>query len=102
MEIETRSFQMQKKSFVLSQRYAAIAVSLFLTKLWRRLRAGGRRGGGGTSFLSAVHISRKEMLPESSVSSSCRAAAAVTRQARPAGPALTRPTIRRPAAGGRE
>jgi hypothetical protein len=33
MEIETRSFQMQNKSFVLSQCYAVTAVSLFVTKL---------------------------------------------------------------------
>jgi hypothetical protein len=33
MEIETRSFQMQKKSFVLSQCYAVTAVSLFVIKL---------------------------------------------------------------------
>jgi hypothetical protein len=31
MEIETRSFQMQKKSFVLSQCYAVTAVSLFVS-----------------------------------------------------------------------
>jgi hypothetical protein len=39
MEIETRSFQMQNKSFVLSQCYAVTAVSLFVIRLWRRLQA---------------------------------------------------------------
>ena len=33
MEIETRSFQMQNKSFVLSQCYAVTAVSLLVIKL---------------------------------------------------------------------